>query len=119
MSFLFGGKREKKIKKVKDKPIAAFWKDFEDRADLYFDILTKEEEDSDDFEWLSGVLTRALRRCAPDAECAFGIRFDKMRDPVRLVFECRGDAYLRAVGERLTALYPEAIGRRMQFLVID
>ena len=92
MSFLFGGK-----------PIAAFWKDFEDRADLYFDILTKEEEDSDDFEWLS----------------AFGIRFDKMRDPVRLVFECRGDAYLRAVGERLTALYPEAMQRRMQFLVID
>ena len=109
----------KKVKKVKDKPILAFWKDFEARADLFVDILANEEEDSEDFIWLEGMMLVALKRCAPSAEAEFGFYFERQRDPMLLVFDSRGDAYLRAVGERLAALYPAALCERIRFAVSE
>lgn len=114
---LFGG--TKKIKKVKEKQVLAFWREFESRADLYLDILAEGDEDSDDYVWLCGMVGKGIKRCAPDGDMAPAFHFDLQRDPPRLVFEYRGDAYLRAVGEALERFFPPSLAARMAFCVAE
>ncbi len=113
------GPRPKKIKKISPKRVSAFWKEFADRAELYFDILAEGDEESDDYLWLCGMVGKALLRCAPCGVMPPAFHFDLQREPVRLVFEHRGDAYLLAAGEALAAQFPPALQGRLSFCVAE
>ena len=39
-------------KKIRDKDVIRFWKEFEERADLYLTILSEDDADSEDREWM-------------------------------------------------------------------
>ena len=104
-------------KKPNDKAIKKFWAEFESLSDLFADILQKEEEDGEDYVWMQGMVRKSLKLCVLDSTVGFDFGFERNRDPVRFVFYTKGDAYLRAVGERMNELYPRALTQKIQFTV--
>lgn len=104
-------------KKPNDKAIKKFWAEFESFSDLFADILQKEEEDGEDYLWMQGMVRKSLKLCVLDSSVGFDYCFERNRDPVRFVFFTKGDAYLRAVGERMLALYPQSLSQKIQFAV--
>ena len=55
-------------KKIRDKDVQKFWKEFEERADLYLTILKEDEEDSEDREWMDVLIKKCLGRVCVDAD---------------------------------------------------
>ena len=104
-------------KKVKDKPVKAFWRDIEDRAELFLHILAEDDEYSDDRIWMEALVRHGLARCCIDADVPFSFAFETEREPVRLVFHCMNDKYLKEVGEKLSAYYPQSLAGRLDFCV--
>ena len=113
------GPRPKKIKKISQKRVSAFWKAFAARAEPHSDILAEADAQSADHLWLCGTVGKALLRCAPCGIMPPAFHFDLQREPVRLVFEHRGDAYLLAAGEALAAQFPPALQGRLSFCVAE
>ena len=105
--------------KVNDKAVIKFWKEFEERADLYADILAEGDEDSDDYIWMKGLVGKSLKMCCLDTRCGYDFAFDTSRDPVRLVFHHMNDNYLMRVGELLAKYYPSSLANTIGFAVAE
>ena len=106
-------------KKVKDKDVKRFWKDFEDRSELFLNILKEDEEDSDDRIWMELLVRKGLNRCCIDSDVPFDFVFETGRDPMRFAFYCKGDAFLKKVGEKLSEYYPPSLAGKIDFIVAD
>lgn len=106
-------------KKVKDKDVQKFWKEFAERADLYLTILKEDGQDSEDREWVETLVRKGLNRCCIDSDVRFGFEFECERDPIRLVFRHQGDDFLKKVGEKLTLFYPASLAGKIDFLVAE
>lgn len=106
-------------KKPNDKAIRKFWKEFEERIDLYADILENEAEDSEDFDWLRQKIGKSLKLCCLDSTVGYDYRLETSRSPVRLVFLHKNNDYLKAVGGRMLALYPEHLANKIAFAVAE
>lgn len=106
-------------KKPKEKYILAFWKEMEERADLYADILAEGDEDSEDYLWMKGLVGKALKLCCIDTTCGYEFEFDTARDPARLVFHHMNDAYLQQVGQLLEKDYPSTLSAKIGFTVAE
>ncbi len=104
-------------KKPNERAIRAFWKTFEERAELYCDILNNEAEDSEDYVWMMGMIYKSLKPCVLDTTVGCSVRFDRQRDPKRLIFLHMNDAYLRAVGEKMRENYPQSLAGKIEFAV--
>ena len=109
----------RKKKKAKEKPVIAFWKEFEERSDLYLNIIKDDEEDSDDYLWMLGLIRSGLKPCCIDTSVGMEFRIEKGRDPVRLVFLHMNDDYLRLVGDLLEAHYPQSLAGKIEFAVAE
>lgn len=96
-------------KKPKEKTIQKFWKEFEDRAELYADILAEGDEESEDFLWMRGLVGKALKLCCIDSDVGYSFGFDLQRDPVCLVFHHLDDEYLKQVAALLQKHYPPSL----------
>ncbi len=106
-------------KKIRDKDVQKFWKEFEERADLYLTILKEDEEDSEDRVWLETLVKKGLGRICIDADSAFDFGFETGRDPIRFVFRHCGDDFLKKAGEKLTEYYPKALSGKIDFIVAE
>ncbi len=106
-------------KKIRDKDVQKFWKEFEERADLYLTILKEDEEDSEDREWMDVLIKKCLGRVCVDADAPFGFGFEAGRDPVRFVFRHCGDEFLKKVGEKLVEFYPKTLAGKIDFIVAE
>lgn len=106
-------------KKAKEKPVRNFWKDFEERIDLYLNIISGDEEDSDDYLWMLGLIRKGLKMCCLDSTVGFDFRIEKGRDPIRFVFVHGNDAYLKDVGALLEANYPASLSGKIQFAAAE
>ena len=106
-------------KKIKDKDVQKFWKEFEERADLYLTILKEDGEDSEDREWLETLVRKGLNRCCIDSDTPVDFAFETERDPVRLVFRHCGDDFLKKAGEKLQEFYPSSLAGKIDFIVAE
>ena len=106
-------------KKANDKAVIKFWKEFSERAELYADILRDGDKESEDYVWMNGLVSRALKYCCLDTTCGYDFEFDISRDPARLVFHHMNDEYLRQVGELLLKYYPGELSKTIGFAVAE
>ena len=106
-------------KHPREKDFVRFWKDFESRSGLYLDILAKDDEDSDDYMWMESLVRRWLKMCCLDSTVGYDFKFDTRREPPRLMFLHKNDGYLKQVGERLAALYPQELTGKIDFVVAE
>ncbi len=106
-------------KKVKDKYIQRFWRDFSDRAELFVNILQNDERDSEDFIWMQNLVGKSLKLCCLDSAVGYDFSFETQREPVRLVFYHKNDDYLKKVGEKLAQFYPENLKGVVDFTVAE
>ncbi len=106
-------------KKANEKAIKKFWKEFEERADLYANILQDDETDSDDYLWMMGMVRKSLKMCCLDTTVGYDFTFEKHREPPRLVFFNKNDDYLRSVGEKLLQYYPASLKNVIAFTVAE
>lgn len=106
-------------KKPKDKQIKRFWKDFSERADLFVNILQDNDAESDDFIWMDSLVRRWLKLCCLDSTVGYDFRFEPNREPPRFIFLHKNDGYLKQVGERLAALYPQELNGKIDFIAVE
>lgn len=106
-------------KKVRDKDVQRFWKEFCERAELYLAILTEDAEDSEDRAWVETLVRKGLNRVCIDADASFGFEFESERDPIRLIFYYNGDDFLKKAGDKLASLYPKELAGKIDFLVAE
>ena len=106
-------------KKPKDKYIKKFWKDFFAHADLFLNILQDNDAESDDYMWMESLVRRWLKMCCLDSTVGYDFKFDTRREPPRLMFLHKNDGYLKQVGERLAALYPQELTGKIDFVVAE
>lgn len=106
-------------KKIRDKDVIRFWKEFEERADLYLTILSEDDADSEDREWMDVLVKKGLSRICIDADEPFDFGFETERDPVRFVFRHCGDDFLKKAGEKLQEFYPSSLAGKIDFIVAE
>ena len=106
-------------KKIRDKDVQRFWKEFEERADLYLTILAEDGEDSEDRDWMKLLIRKGLNRVCIDADTSFDFGFETERDPVRFVFRHCGDDFLKKAGEKLKEFYPAQLAGKIDFIVAE
>ncbi len=106
-------------KKVKDKPVIKFWKEFEERSEFYFDVIANDNEDDEDYIFVTRCIKEGLRLCCIDSEVAFYFSFNSESSPMRFTFHHLNDEYLKSVAERLAALYPQNLNEKMLFLTAE
>lgn len=106
-------------KKPKEKTVVGFWKEFDARSEFYLDVLTKDDEDSEDYVFVVSCIKEGLRKCCIDAAVPFEFSFNKDCEPMRFVFSHRNDAYLKQVGEILSKQFPPSLKEKMLFLTAE
>ena len=106
-------------KKPNEKTVIKFWKEFTDRADLYLDVLRKDDEYSDDYMFVKGCIKDGLRKCCLDATIAFEFSFDRESDPLRFTFRHFNDDYLKKAADCLLRLFPSELRNRVVFLIAE
>lgn len=102
-------------KHPREKDFVRFWKDFESRSGLYLDILAKDDEDSDDYMWMTAALHKSLRLCCLDATVPFDLEINSARDPIMFIFHHSNDEYLLEAADLLKKHYPASLSGVIDF----